>query len=58
MATRRKAPKPRIFKYTRECAELTCDKVFKTNRANKIYCDDSCKFRSWARRNPRIKIED
>jgi hypothetical protein len=48
---KRKAPKQKDFKFTRECP--VCPKRFKTNRATKIYCSQSCQFRSWSEKNPR-----
>lgn len=48
---RKKTSKP----ITQKC--LLCNKRFPKTRKDRIYCSTYCKFKNWALRNPRIKIQ-
>jgi endogenous inhibitor of DNA gyrase (YacG/DUF329 family) len=43
-------------KFKRKCP--VCGKEFETKNTKKIYCSQSCNFKSWDKKNPRVRKEE
>jgi len=37
---------------------LDCGKNFKVNRVTHKYCSKKCKFRAWAKKHPRVSLNE